>query len=221
MFPGPRILSTRGTVSVPKARAAIAWLSALPSELAIVVGRGDQQTTRQDRNSRAEHRQRPAPLRSPCRALRRVRSRSTTTKTPPKDYRTANGQTCTISLPAGTLAASHENRLENSARRPATAVGSHVRTGGEEDRSARSRLGPSRGTPVFTMDGKYTRAAGPSGRRAFSTAAPCLRSMRPTTASCSSSAARARSNRWRRISRTPACTITGSTTSAPTATFDA
>ena len=85
-------------------------------------------------------------------------------------------------------------------------------------RSERSTTWPAdAGAPVFTVEGKYRRAAGPSGRRASSSARRCCSSTPPATARFSSWAARARSSAWRRTSRTSASTITASTTSAPTA----
>ena len=87
-------------------------------------------------------------------------------------------------------------------------------------RSARSRTRwhPADGTPVFTVEGRYRHAAGPSGRRASSSAPRSCSSTPPATrAFLEIGRARGRSSGWRRTSPTSACTITASTTSAPTA----
>ena len=90
---------------------------------------------------------------------------------------------------------------------------------GGEDSGARAALAPADGAPVFTVRGRYQARGWTEWTQGFQFGSALLQFDATGDARVPRArAARGRSSGWRRTSRTSACTITASTTSAPTAT---
>ena len=85
----------------------------------------------------------------------------------------------------------------------------------------RKDMGRREGTPVFTVNGKYTSRGWTEWTQGFQFGSAILQFDATGEKRFSSWGARARSNAWRRTSRTWACMITASTTFPPTGTAGA